>query len=341
MRAAVISRKGTVILSEVPIPSITDREIVVRMKACGICGTDVEKVHGGQITPPILGHEVAGVVERKGEKVREVEQGENVLVHHHVSCGHCTYCKNNSETLCDEYPKSNLSPCGFADYFRVPQVLIQGGAVYKLPSPMTFEEGALVEPTACCIRALKKLGAILGKSVAVFGVGPVGLTHVQLLKLFGAQKIFALDMVESRRKMALSLGADYVFDPTGVTQAEINRMTSGNGVDYAVVATGNPRAIDTAIGSVRKGGKVLLFGAPARGAMLSMDLSRLFIREITLLSSYSTSEVEMRMALQLIGSKRIDPTRIITHRMRLDKITDAFRLAEAGNDVGKIVIENS
>jgi L-iditol 2-dehydrogenase len=206
---------------------------------------------------------------------------------------------------------------------------------------MTFEEGSQVEPTACCLRGLRKLGDVTGRSVAVFGVGPVGLTHVQLLKLFGVEKIFALDPIESRRKMASGLGADYVLDPTGVAQAEINRRTAGCGVDYAVVASGSPRAIETAIGSVRRGGRVLLFGAPARGAMLSMDVSRLFIREITLLPSYSTSEVEMRMALQLIESKRIDPTRIITHRMRLEKVTEAFRLAEGGRDVGKIVIENT
>jgi L-iditol 2-dehydrogenase len=340
MRAATISRKGTVTLSEVPIPSIKGREILVRMKVCGVCGTDIEKVHGQEITPPVLGHEVAGVIERKGEQVGEFEQGENVFVHHHVSCGHCSFCKNGSETLCDEFPRSNLNPCGFADFFRVPQALIDGGAVYKLPSTMTFEEGAQVEPTACCLRGLRKLGDVTGRSVAVFGVGPVGSSHVQLLKLFGAQKIFALDPVESRRKMASSLGADYALDPTGVAQAEINRRTDGRGVDCAVVATGNPRAIETAIGCVRKGGRVLLFGAPARGAMLSMDVSRLFIREITLLSTYSTSEVEMRMALQLIESRRIDPKRIITHRMRLEKVTEAFRLAETGRDVGKVVIEN-
>jgi L-iditol 2-dehydrogenase len=283
---------------------------------------------------------VAGVIEKKGEQVHEFQQGDNVVVHHHVSCGSCSFCKNGSETLCDEFPKSNLSPCGFADYFRVPQALIEGGAVYKLPSAMTFEEGSQVESTACCIRALKKLGDVAGRSVVVFGVGPVGLTHVQLLKLFGAGWVFAVDMVESRRRMALSLGADYVLDPTGIAQAEINKRTNGKGVDYAIVATGSPRAVEAAVSSVRKGGKVLLFGAPARGAMLSVDLGRLFLREITFLSSYSTSEVEMRIALRLIEGKRINSTRIVTHRLPLEKVVDAFRLAESGKDVGKVIVEN-
>jgi L-iditol 2-dehydrogenase len=341
MRAATISSKDRMVLSEVPIPAIGGREILIRMKFCGVCGTDLEKVHGESVTPPVLGHEVVGVVEKRGEKVREFEVGENVVVHHHISCGRCTFCKNGLETLCEEFPKANLDPCGFADFFRVPQVLVDGGTVYKLPSTMTFEEGTLVEPTACCIRGLRKLGEIFGRSVAVFGVGPAGLTHVQLLRLYGAGQVFAFDLVESRRKMALSLGADCALDGGRVSQVEVTRRTNGRGVDCAVVATGNPRAVEAAIGCVRKGGKVLLFGAPARGAMLSLDLSRLFLREITFLSSYSTSEFEMRIALRLFESKRIDLAKIITHRIPLGRLGEAFSLAERGKDVGKVIVENS
>lgn len=341
MRAAMISGKGGVGLSEVPIPSIGAGEVLVRMKFCGVCGTDLEKVHGENITPPVLGHEVVGVVEKKGEKVSEFEVGDSVLVHHHVSCGRCTFCKGGSETLCEEFPKANLDPCGFADYFRVPQGLVDGGTVYRLPSTMTLEEGTLVEPTACCVRGLRKLGEVMGRSVAVFGVGPVGLTHVELLRLYGAAQVFALDILESRRRMALNLGADYALDVGRVSQADMNRRTNGKGVDCAVVATGNPKAMDAAIGCVRKGGKVLLFGAPARGAMLSLDLSRLFLREVTLLSSYSTSEFEMKIALELISSKRIDPEKMITHRIPLGRIGEAFHLAERGKDVGKVIVENS
>ena len=342
MRAAVISGKGTVELKELPSPNIAPSEILVHMRACGICGTDLEKIHGENITPPILGHEVAGDVEQTGEEVQDFRKGDRVLVHHHVSCRNCFYCKNGLETLCDAYPKSNLDPCGFAEYFRVPETLTKGGTVYRLPGSMSYEEGSQVEPIACCIRALRKTGVKAGSSVAVFGVGPVGLTHVQLLKMQGATPIFAVDVLENRREVSTKLGADISLDPTSENVHEtISLKTSGLGVDYAIVATGNLKAIEEAIRSTRKGGQVVLFGAPSRGAQLSVDVSRLFLQEIAVQSSYSTSETEMRIALDLIEKHRLNPSKIITHRLPLTQTVEAFRLAEKGKDVVKVVVENN
>lgn len=340
MKAASISRKGGVELREVPVPSIANQEILVHLKSCGVCGTDLEKIHGDHITPPVLGHEVAGEIEEVGRDVRDFKRGDHVVVHHHIACGNCYYCKNGLETLCDSFPKSNLDPCGFAEYFRVPAALVEGGTVYKLPDSVNFEDGSQVEPTACCIRALRKVGVQPGNSVVVFGVGPVGLTHVQLLNLFGAGPIFAVDVIKHRRDLAVKIGASAAFDPVtdGVPNA-ISLLTEGRGADFAVVATGNPKAIEQAIGSVRKGGSVILFGAPARGAMMSLDVSRLFLNEIRFLSSYSTSETEMHMALELIGSKRVSVSQLVTHRLPLGKIAEAFRLSEEGEAI-KVIVTN-
>jgi L-iditol 2-dehydrogenase len=341
VKAAVISGKGIVEIKDAPTPKIGAGDILVRMRACGVCGTDLEKIHGENITPPILGHEVAGDVEQTGEQVREFKKGERVLVHHHASCRSCFYCKNGLETLCEAYPKSNLDPCGFADYFRVPSTLVQGGTVHRLPESMSYEEGSQVEPTACCIRALRKAGVKAGNSVAIFGVGPVGLIHVQLTKTYGAAPIIAIDVLENRRELAVKLGADMTLNPTiDDVPKRISSMTQGLGVDYAIVATGNLRAIEQAFSSIRKGGKVVLFGAPPRGAQLPLDMSRLFIREIDFESSYSTSETEMRMALDLIEKKRISPSKLITHRLPLAETLEAFRLAEKGDDAVKVVVEN-
>lgn len=342
MRAAVISGKGTVELKDLPTPGIASNEILVHMRACGVCGTDLEKIHGEQITPPILGHEVAGDVEQAGEQVQDFKKGDRVLVHHHVSCGSCFCCKNGLETLCEAYPKSNLDPCGFAEYFRVQETLVKGGTVYRLPESMSYEEGSQVEPTACCIRALRKAGVKAGSSVAVFGVGPVGLTHVQLVRLYGAAPIFAIDVLENRREIAAKLGADTTLDPTDEELPKmISLKTNGLGVDYAIVATGSLKAIEQALSCTRKGGQVVLFGAPPRGAQLSVDMSRLFLQEIAFQSSYSTSETEMRMALELIEKKRINPSKLITHRLPLTQTIEAFSLAEKGKDVVKVVVENN
>jgi len=340
MKAAVIIGKGRVELRDCPIPKIGSDDILVHMRACGICGTDLEKVAGEQITPPILGHEATGIVERKGDSVCGIDLGENVIVHHHISCGSCTYCKNGLETLCDDYPRTNLDPCGFAEYFRVPSSLVKGRAVHKLPSSMDHASGCQVEPTACCLRGLRKLGVGAGSSVAVFGVGPIGLTHVQLLRLYGARRIFAIDVLENRRLMASKFGADLVLDPGMNGIQTILKETENLGVEYAVVSTGNPKAVESAISVVRKGGKILLFGAPPRGSRASLDVSRMFLREITLLSSYSATETEMRMALELIERRRIDPSAMITHKLPLGKAVEAFRVAQDGKTAGKVIIEN-
>ena len=340
MKAAVIISKGRVELRDSPIPKIGPDDILVHMRACGICGTDLEKIAGEQITPPVLGHEATGIVERRGDNVRGIDVGENVIVHHHISCGSCSYCKNGLETLCEDYPKSNLDPCGFAEYFRVPAPLVKGGAIHRLPSNMDFASGSQVEPTACCLRGLRKVGISAGSSVAVFGVGPVGLTHLQLLRLYGASVIFAIDVLENRRLMASQFGADLALDPGMRGLQTVLEETENLGVEYAIVATGNPKALESAISVVRKGGKILLFGSPPRGARLSLDISRMFLREITLLSSYSATETDMRMALELIQRRRIDPSMMITHKLPLDKAVEAFRIAQDGRTAGKVIVEN-
>jgi len=341
VQAVIIKEKGTVQIQNLPTPKISPDEILVKMRACGICGTDLEKVHGEHITPPILGHEVAGVVQDAGIKIKDFSVGDRVVVHHHIACRNCYFCKNGLETLCEEYPKSNLDPCGFAEYFRVPETLVKGGTVHKLPDSVSFEEGSQTEPTACCIRALRKAGLSAGNSVAVYGLGPVGLTHVQLLKCFGAGPVYAIDVIKQRRHFATRLGADLAFDPTtDDAHQAISLLTRGLGVDYAIVATANLKALESAFATVRKGGTVLLFGAPTRGALMTLDMSKMFLREVRFLSSYSASETEMQMAIQLIENRRIRPSEIITDRFPLSHAIEALGLADKAGDAVKIMVEN-
>jgi L-iditol 2-dehydrogenase len=206
---------------------------------------------------------------------------------------------------------------------------------------VSSDEGALIEPTACCVRAIRKANVQAGRSAVVFGVGPVGLTHVQLLKSYGLAPVFAVDVIKSRRDMAANLGADLAFDPASddVPKAIANQ-TLQLGVDYAVVATANLKALEQAIKSVRKGGMVLLFGAPARGASVSLDMSYMFLHEVSFQSSYSTSETEMRIALNLIESKRIKPAQLISHRFPLSQAVEALNVADKAVNAVKVVVEN-
>ena len=341
MKAALIIGKGLVRLQDMPSPKIGADDLLVRMKVCGICGTDLEKVHGVNITPPVLGHEVAGVIEQVGTRVDRLSVGDRVAVHNHISCQHCYFCKNGFETLCDEYPKSNLDPCGLAESFRVPKVLVKGGTVHRLPDSITFEEGAQAEPLACCIRGLNKVGVKPGRTVAIFGTGPVGLSHLQLLKCFGASRVYAIDVSKKRREYAVKMGADLAFDPTTDDAPNtISLLTGGVGVDLAIVATANLEALESAFESVRKGGTVLQFGVPARGSLFTLDMARMFLREVRFQSSYSTSEVEMRMAIELIASKRVKPSEMVTDRLPLSRTVEALALADRAADTVKVIVEN-
>jgi len=341
LKAAVIVGKGLVRLQEVHPPKIGAGELLVGMRACGICGTDLEKVHGDNITPPVLGHEVAGVIEQVGAKIVGLAVGDRVAVHHHISCGHCYLCKNGLQTLCEEYPKSNLDPCGFAEFFRVSEALVNGGTVHRLPDSMTFEEASQAEPIACCIRGLSKVGVKSGSTVAIFGVGPIGLLHLQLLKCFGASRVYAIDVIRRRREYAVKMGADLAFDPTTDDAPKtISLLTEGIGVDLAIVATANLKALESAFDTVRKGGTVLQFGAPTRGSQFALNMDRMFLQEVRFQSSYSTSEAEMRIALELIASKRVKPSEVITDRLPLSRMVEALAVADRAEDTVKVIVEN-
>ena len=300
----------------------------------------MEKLHGVRVTPPILGHEVAGDVEEAGDEVDSYSKGDRVVVHHHVPCMTCIYCKHGDHTMCADFPKSNLDPCGFAEYFRVPETNVSKGAVFHIPTGMTYEEAALSEPTGCCIRALRKLAVLPGDDLVVIGTGPAGLTHIQLLRAMGAGRIFAADIVESRLGWARRLGADAVFNAAAENaQNLILGATDGRGVDKVIVSSASSKAIESSLQLVRKGGRILLFGIPSEGSYVNLDTSYVFIREISLIPSYSTTEAEIEAALQMMASKKIHMSEMITHRFELVRIADAFRAAEDAASSLKVMVQ--
>jgi len=339
MKAALIRGVNDVRIEDVSIPKIGRKEALVKMMACGVCGTDIEKMQGEFITPPVLGHEAAGEIHEVGQDIVDFKVGERVLVHHHVPCYICHYCRHGSHTMCEEFQRSNIDPCGFAEYFRVPETNVDRGAVLRLPDTISFEEATLIEPTACCIRSIMKYDIQIGDDVLVIGAGPIGLTQIQLLKLFGAGRVFSSDVLSFRLEAAERFGADATINPRQEDLVErVRRMTEGRGVDVVVVATGATEAIVQALKSVRRGGTVSLFGAPSRGALLSYDASEIFVREVSIIPSYSTTESEINMALKLLVSRRIDLRKLISHRFKLERVVDAIKYAADGKDCLKVIV---
>jgi len=339
LKAAIVDSQGQLRLINVEKPRIGRGELLVKMKVCGICGTDLEKLHGVKVTPPILGHEVAGEIEQVGEGVKNYSSGDRIVVHHHVSCQTCYYCLRGDQTLCQEFPKSNLDPCGFAEYFRVPEKNVAKGAVFRIPDDMSYEEAAFAEPTGCCIRGLDRLGIEEEDSVLIIGAGPAGLTHTQLLRASGARPIIAVDIIESRLEKAKEFGADEALN---ASDRDLHRQvldaTEGRGMDSVIVASGSLKAIQSAFPMVRKGGKILLFGIPPQGSMFEFDASSLFIREIKLIPSYSTTEKEIRRALEIIDKKIVRLTGMITHRFSLTDIVNGFQAADDPQSSLKVMV---
>ncbi len=338
MLACLLEGPNKIALGQMPIPRLAKGDVLVRMEACGICGTDLEKIDGRLGPGGILGHEVSGIVQETSDKASEYVPGDRVVAHHHVPCYKCANCLRGDLTLCQEFKKTNIEPCGFAESFRVPRYNVERGALIHLPDKLSFEEGAMIEPTACCIRAIQAAHVQENDSILVVGLGPTGLTQTQLLRGLTKGQIIGTDIIESRLQAGRKLGADETLDPRVGNVPETVKKLTRDGADLALVATGNEKALDQAFASVRRGGKVLLFGAPSVGAEYRLDISRLFSRQTSLISSYSCVESEMHEAIRLILTKRIDVRSLISDKFRLKEADKALEHAKASKTAIKTVV---
>ena len=338
MLACFLDAPKKVRVRDVQIPKIAPGDILVRMEASGVCGTDLEKIDGQLGPGGILGHEVSGTIERVANNVTGHRSGERVIAHHHVPCYQCADCSRGDFTLCNEFKKTNIDPCGFTEYFRVPEYNVARGAVVLLPSELSFEVGAMMEPTACCIRAIRRAHVQETDNVLIVGLGPTGLTQIQLLRRVTTGKIVGSDIIESRLRLGQKYGADETVNALTENVPAHVRKISGEGFDLALVSTGNEKALNQAFGSVRKGGRILLFGAPSQGASYQLNVSELFSRQITLLSSYSCVEAEIQEAIRLVSTKRLDLKSLISDRFKLSDSEKALEFAKTSKTAIKTII---
>ena len=323
-------------IEEMDVPSPGRGEIVVRMEACGLCGTDLEKMRGEYTASmPVLGHEAAGVISAVGDGVTSFRVGNRVFPHHHVPCYECYLCKSGDETMCDMYRKSNILPGGFSEYFRVPEWNVAKGGVLPLPDEVTFEEGALVEPAACCLRGIRK-HARAGETVLVVGAGPVGLMHALLLEPMEVRVIIS-DIIKPRLESAEKMRVGIVLDASkDDVPGRLRAETQGRGADLAIVASGSRAAIMQALGSIRKGGRVCLFGVPAKGSVLGYDISELYNSGQHIVTTYGADDVDTKAALGIIASNP-DFARLVTHRFPLSRFDEAVAAATEGEAM-KVVV---
>ena len=340
MKTAYVREPSTISIEETEKPVLGSGDILVQMHACGICGSDLEKVFGQYGQPSMkLGHEPAGIILDVGSNVVDFAKGDRVFTHHHVPCYSCHYCKHGNETMCKKYYETNLSPCGLSEEYVVPEWNVSHGGVLKLSNSMTFEEAAMIEPLACCVRAWSKYSFQEGDSVAIFGVGPTGMMHVMLAQSKKFSKIFCFDINDFRLDFAKKFNVTETINSTYEKRIDtILEQTDGQGVDVAIVATSSLKALEDAIEMVRKGGVIMMFGVPSKGAKIDLDMSKIYSKEITLLTSYAASDNDTKEALGLIESSEIDVKKLVTHTYPILDSQKAFDHAKSGENAMKIII---
>ena len=321
-----------------PKPKISSDEVLVGMRACGICGSDLMEWYLMGRSPLVLGHEPTGVIVEAGNDVEGFKRGDRVFVHHHVACLTCHYCIRGDYTMCDTFSETNIQPGGFAEYFRVPAANVQIDTL-RIPEDLSVEETTLIEPIGCCLRALTRSGIQPGDNVAIIGAGPSGIIHTMLAGLMGARRIIVSDMIDYRLDAAERLGADLAVNPQNENLvAKVRESTDGLGADLVIVTAPNIEALMSGIKVCRRGGTLCVFAPTAPEQFARISPHRLFFSEITVIPSYSTSHVETRLALQLISSGRIRTKELITHRFPLDRFQDAYRTAAKEKECLKVVV---
>ena len=351
MRAAVVKGNSSIEIKNIEKQSLGPGDILVQMRACGICGSDVEKVFGKYGQPSMrLGHEPAGIITQVGSEVSNFVVGERVFTHHHVECGSddCHECSHGNETMCKKYYESNLEPCGLADEYIVPEWNVKHHGVISIENHMSFEEAAMIEPLACCIRAWSGVNRKKSDSVAILGVGPTGIMHAMLAKHYGYGKIFCLDLNEFRLDFVkkIEMRGHQDFNPTTINSGNTNALeqikseTANQGVDVVIVATSSLNALKDAVNFVRNGGTIVMFGVPSKGAIIDLDMSEIYSKGITIVSSYAASASDTRYAEMLIDNREINVSQLITHKYNLEECQQAFVHAKSGDNAMKIIISN-
>ncbi|PYT55832.1 MAG: Zn-dependent alcohol dehydrogenase [Acidobacteria bacterium] len=333
MRAGVYREKGIVRVEEVPVPEVGDGEVLIKVAACGICGTDIKKIFHRYVEPPqILGHELAGTVVAVGRGITKWKLADRVMSFHHIPCGKCFYCERRLFSQCKQYKTTGLTAGftpnggGFAEYVKAMPWVAERGIV-ALPDDVSFEEATFIEPINTIAKAVEKARVAEGETVLIAGCGPIGLQFLMVARLNGA-KLYTSDPMAVRRAKSLTLGALEAFDPSdGKLVEQIKTRTDGRGADAVLVAVAHPAVVIDALAATRPGGRVLLFAANDPVTKIEFPAAAVGIDEKEILGSYSAAADIQDAAADLVLKKKLPVMQIVTHRFPLTRIQEGLELA--------------
>jgi L-iditol 2-dehydrogenase len=325
MRVAVYYSNKDVRLEEKPIPQINDDELLVKVMASGICGTDVMEWYRLKKAPLVLGHEISGIVEKSGKNVKNFKAGDRVFVSHHVPCMKCHYCLNNHSTACETLHKTNFDPGGFSEYIRVPRINVELGT-FKLPDNVSFDEGTFIEPIGTVLRAQRLADLKENQTLLVIGSGISGLMHIKVAKSKNAKKIIAVDINKYRLNAAKRFGAHYAINANEDVVSKLKEINEKRLADLVIVCAGALPAAQNALTCVDKGGAILFFAVPRPDEKLEIPINDFWKNEVKIMTSYGAAPNDLEESIKLIESKKLNLHEMITHKLKFDEIQKGFQL---------------
>ena len=338
MRVGMYYSNSKVEVEEVSVPKVGTRDILVKVMASGICGSDVLEWYRIKKAPLVLGHELTGEVVEVGKEITKFRRGDRVFTTHHVPCDECHWCLNGHQTACPVFQtKSNFDPGGFSEYLKVSGRSVDTGT-FLLPDEISYEEGSFIEPLGTVVRGLRAVALKPGDSLLVLGCGIAGLLMIKLGRALGAGRIIATDINDYRLQAAERFGAEESIRADEDIPAFIRKLNSGRLADKVIVCAGVLSAAQQALESVDPGGTILFFAVPNPGEMLNIDFNPFWRNDISLKTCYGAAPLDNREAMELIRAGNITVRDLITHRFRLEEISKGFKAASEGKDCLKVII---
>jgi len=338
MKIGMYYNNKDVRVEEMPVPEIGDKDLLIKVMDCGICGSDILEWYRIKRAPLVLGHELSGEVVEVGKDINNFRPGDRVFTTHHVPCGICHCCLTGHETACETFQiKNNFDPGGFSEYLKVTGKSVETGTL-KLPDEVTYEQSTFVEPLGTVVRGLRRIKLTPGDSVLVLGAGIAGLLMTMLSKALGAGRVIATDINDYRLQAAKKFGAEHIFHANENIPELVKDVNYGRLADKVIICTGALSAASQALESVGKGGTIMFFAVPTPSETLSMDFNPYWRDDISFITSYGSAPGDSKQAIELIRAGNVNVKDMITHRLSLDEIAKGFQLASDGEGL-KIIIK--
>lgn len=337
MKVAMYYRNSDVRIQEIPKPAISSDEILFKVKASGICGSDVLEWYRIKKAPLVLGHEATGEIAEVGSGVKQYKVGDRVFVSHHVPCNSCRYCASGNHTVCETLHTTNYYPGGFSEYIRVPQINVERG-VFLLPKEVSFEEGTFIEPLACVIRSQRMVNFKPDQSVLILGAGVSGLLHLLLARARGCQNVAMTDINEYRLNVAKKSGAICVINAKEDIAEKLRLINENRLADLVIICTSALSAFLQATKCVDRAGTILCFASTEPGVDVPMPISDFWRKSIKIIHSYGAGPSDLGEALEILRNKKVCVTDLITHRLSLKDAGLGFKLASEAKECIKVVL---